>query len=170
VAVTDTHDEKETLTVDVNIPGHDARTATPLFLRTRKALIDRDGGRCFVCGRTEQTSGHPLEAHHHPVERSLANMIDWTRVQADCQAGHLGPYAAKFDWSGFTPANPYAFVDDMTVNGLLLCKDHHIGKDEGIHNMPYPLWVAQRYALEGYTFSGVEVIHHEQGLADESSK
>jgi hypothetical protein len=68
-----------------------------------------------------------------------------------------------FDWSAFdAEPDPYRFVDDMTVNGLLLCKAHHTGTDEGIHAMPHPLWVAQRYAREGYRFSPTETIHHER--------
>jgi predicted restriction endonuclease len=81
--VTQIHEEKETLTVDVNIPGH--------------------------------------------------NFTDWTQ-----------------------------FVDDMTVNGMLLCKAHHIGKDEGMHALPFPIWVAQKYGKEGYQFSAVEIIHHQE--------
>lgn len=41
------HEEKETLSVDVNIPGHEERTETSLFRRTREQLIAREGGRCF---------------------------------------------------------------------------------------------------------------------------
>lgn len=159
--VTQIHEEKETLVVDVNIPGHEARTTTALFTHSKKLLIEREGGHCFICGRTAETSGHPLEAHHHPVERSLSNMIDWDLFRAECEAGMWGEHAQGFDWSKFDPAAPYTFVDDMTVNGLLLCKAHHTGKDEGIHDMPYPLWIAQKYGQEGYQFSSVEVIHHE---------
>ncbi len=161
MAVTDTHEEKETLAVDVLLPGHEARTTTPLFLHSKKDLIAREGGRCFICGATAEASGHPLEAHHHPIERSLANMIDWASVAAFARAGALGPQAAAFNWDAFDPADPYTFVDDMTVNGLLLCKQHHTGKDAGIHDMPFPLWIAQKYAREGYQFSPTEVIHHE---------
>lgn len=151
--VTQTHEEKETLAVEVNLPGHDPRTTTPLFRHTRQALLDQQGGRCYICHRNAEESGHPIEAHHFPIERSLANMIDWQIVAADFP---------HFDWANFDPADPYTFVDNMLVNGLLLCKDHHIGKDEGIHAMPHPLWVAQRYAKEGYQFSDVEIIHHAQ--------
>lgn len=153
MSVTDTHEEKQTLTVDVNIPGHEPRKTTALFERTKRLLIEREGGRCYVCGRTAEEAGHPLEAHHHPVERSLANMIDW---------GLVKPLFPDYDWSRFDEADPMSFVDDMTVNGLLLCKAHHTGKDEGIHALPYPLWVAQRLGKEGYQFSDLEVIHHEQ--------
>jgi hypothetical protein len=47
--VTDVHEEKNTFSVDVNIPGHAARTTTPLFEKSRKHLLERDGGRCWVC-------------------------------------------------------------------------------------------------------------------------
>ena len=50
----------------------------------------------------------------------------------------------------------------MNVNGRLLCKTHHIGKDEGVHALPEPVWLAQRYGKEGYQFSAIEIIHHEQ--------
>lgn len=155
MSVTETHEEKETLVVDVNLPGHEARITTALFTRTRKQLIEREGGRCFICQRTAAEAG-PLEAHHHPIERSFAEMIDWSEGSL---IRHDFPH---FDWANFDLANPYTFVDDMTVNGLLICKDHHIGKDEGIHAMPFPIWLAQRYGREGYQFSAVEIIHHDQ--------
>ncbi len=182
MAVTDTHEEKETLAVDVLLPGHEARVTTPLFLRSKKALIEREGGRCFICNATAEESGHPLEAHHHPIERSLANLINWELVANQAKAGEFGQRAVTFDWDGFfrdaktvtapgvpgkqaaqyrVPADPYLFVDDMTVNGLLLCKQHHTGKDAGIHDMPFPLWIAQRYAIDGYQFTPDEVIHHQ---------
>jgi hypothetical protein len=156
--VTQIHEEKETLSVEINIPGHDPRTTTALFTRTRKQLIEREGGRCFICNATAEQSGHPLEAHHHPIERSLAEMIDWERFKTDAQSGYWGAHIQAFDWDNFTDWTQ--FVDDMTVNGMLLCKPHHTVKDSGIHTLPFPLWIAQKYAKEGYQFSNVEVIHH----------
>lgn len=157
--MTKAHTERETLSVEVNIPEHEDRKTTALFERTRKQLLERDG-RCFICNQTAEETGHPLEAHHHPIERSLAEMIDWDRFKTDALAGFWGERIRAFDWDNFTDWTQ--FVDDMTVNGLLLCKVHHIGKDEGMHAMPFPLWIAQKYAREGYQFSSVEVIHHDQ--------
>lgn len=148
---TEDHEHKMTYEVEVNIPGHEDRVTTSLFTRTRKVLLESKGARCFICNRTAEEAGHPLEAHHHPIERSLANMVDWDLVKLDFP---------HFDWSKFDPANPYTFVDDMTVNGLILCKDHHIGKNEGIHMMPYPLWIIQRYGKEGYQYTEEYQIHH----------
>jgi hypothetical protein len=193
-AVTEVHVERETLTLDVNIPGHEARTTTALFTRSKKQLIAREGGRCWISGATAEQSGHPLEAHHFPVERSMANLIDWQRFATDCKAGQWGPHARSFDWEGFfegathervvvpafagdahepahdsytvtmlKPRDPYLFVDDMTVNGMLLSKQHHTGKNDGIHDVPFPLWVAKRYAIEGYKYSSTLTVHHFEG-------
>ena len=166
MADTAAHEEKETLSVDINIPEHEVRgAATPLFTRTRKALIERENDRCWVCGRPPAESGHPNEAHHHPAERCFADMIDWKLFSVDAIAGHWGPYAQGFDWACFfgsdgEPMDVYKFVDDMTVNGLLLCKDHHTVADSGIHTIPYPIFLAQKYGKEGYVFTAKEVIHH----------
>ena len=160
--VTKVHEEKETLSVDINIPGHDPRTTTPLFLNTKKLLLERDGAQCWLCGCTAEESGEPLESHHYPIERSLADMIDWNLFKTDCLEGKWGSHAKAFDWDSFNPSDPYSFVDDQTVNGMILCKKHHTGQDEGIHDMPHPLWIAQKYGKEGYKFSGVEIIHHDQ--------
>jgi hypothetical protein len=183
--ITAAHVEKETLQVAVYVPAHGKREgSSPLFDHSRDKLIAREGGRCWVCGRTAEEAGHPLEAHHHPVERCFAEEMDWELIRDDCLKGAWGPSAQAFDWVGFfegaaqvtvhvdadlvEPAHDYAylqpkdvylFVDDMTVNGELLCKDHHTVGDEGKHTLPYPIWVAQRYAREGVKFSDREVIH-----------
>ena len=157
INVTEIHEEKNTLAVDVNIPGHAPRTATPLFVKSRKHLLERDGGRCWVCGCTAEETGHPIEAHHYPIERSFAEMVDWS------EGSQIRKDFPNFGWGSFDEADPYTFVDDMNVNGRLLCKKHHTGKDEGVHDLPEPVWLAQRYGKEGYKFSDVEIIHHEQG-------
>jgi len=160
--ITAAHVEKETLVVDVNIPAHDARVTTPLFSHTRELALQACGGRCYVCGRTAEESGHPIELHHYPVERSLGDLVDWALFRAQAQAGDYGPGPQAFDWSSFDPVKWFTFVDDMRHNGLALCKQHHTVADTGIHTLPHPLWLAQRFAKEGYQFDKVEIIHHEQ--------
>ncbi|KVN83485.1 hypothetical protein [Burkholderia ubonensis] len=185
--VTQVHVQRETLEFEVNIPGHEARVTTALFSHTRKLLIEREGGRCWVSGATAEESGHPLEAHHYPIERSLANMVDWKLFADDAKRGVWGPHAKAFDWDKFfegareeavqiaadpesgepartvrvlVPVDPYLFVDDMTVNGLLLSKPFHTGKGLGIHDVPYPVWAILRYTREGYQFNRVLRVHH----------
>ncbi len=151
--VTETHEEKETLAVDVNLPGHEARVTTTLFTHTRKALIDREGGRCYVCGRTKEEAG-PLEAHHAGIERSFATApIDWEVVKKDFP---------NFAWDTFDESKPLDFVDDMLAQGILLCKEHHTHPETGIHVLPWPIFIMQRYLKAGYKFNDLETIVHER--------
>ena len=159
MSVEQTHVERETLSVEVNLPGHAPRAETSLFERTRKALIERDGC-CWICGAPDSKES-PLQAHHHPCERSLATAWDWPRFIRDAKLGAWGVHAQAFDWGHFDPSDPYTFVDNMEANGMLLCELHHIAKDAGIHDLPHPLWIWQRYAPEGYKLSDVEIIHHQ---------
>ena len=159
MSIQDTHEEKLTLTVDVLIPGHDERTTTELFRKSRAQLLKRSPA-CWICGAKKG-----LEAHHL-LERSMANMMNLDLIVRDAQAGELGITQAQrdackaFNWESIEK-DPMRFFDDMMMNGWVLCKAHHIGKDEGIHAMPFPLFLAQRYGKEGYKFSDVEFIHHE---------
>lgn len=158
--MTDAHDEKKTLSIDVRIEEHADRTETALYRKSRKALFSRapiflfqaEPGRCFICGKTEEELGAPLQSHHFGIERCFAEApIDWDRVAHDFPS---------FDWTRFDPSDPYSFVDDMTAQGLLLCEEHHIGKDSGIHFLTFSLWLMQRYLKSGYRFSDDEIIEH----------
>lgn len=159
-----THEEKETLEVDIEVPGHAPRTTTGLFRRTKQRImavasilglnIFREKGRCWICGKTSEEAGEPLEAHHLIIERSFIDSpLRWDQLRKDFP---------HFDWENFDPTKPEMFVDDMITQGLLLCKEHHTGKDTGIHTLPFPLWVLQRYLPDGVQFSPTEVIHHDE--------
>jgi hypothetical protein len=153
ITATAIHNFRQTILIDVYLPAHEERTTTYLFEKTRKQLIERENGKCHICGRTEEQSGHPLEAHHHPIERSLTNSVDWNLVRKDFP---------DFDWNEFDEkGDPYLFVDNMLVNGMLLCKDHHTGLNEGIHFTTYPFFIIQRYMKSGYKYSDTETITHE---------
>jgi hypothetical protein len=101
MSVEQTHELKDTITADYFVPGHEERTTTALFKRTRKELIEREGGRCFVTNMTAEELGAPLQAHHHPVERCFATAWDWPRFAEDCKRGLWGPHAQAFDWDSF---------------------------------------------------------------------
>ena len=144
---------------NVYIPAHNEREDTSLYIKTRKLLIVRDK-TCFMCQRNASQCASPLEAHHHPIMRSMTNMVDWDRFIKQAQAGAWGTNIQKFNWDKFNKNEPYTFVDNMLFNGMLLCKDHHRGVNTGIHVLPYPLFIAQAFAKEGYKFSDNVVIDH----------
>ena len=152
-SVEEAHEEKETLSVEVEIPGHAPRgAATPLFERTRKEYMDKMGGRCWICGSDEAEAGEPLQLHHKIIERCFAeDDIDWGKVKED---------APDFPWDTFDPSDPYSFVDNCNYNGIVLCRKHHTEKDSGVHMLPYSLWVMQRYLKDKTRFSPGEIIIH----------
>jgi hypothetical protein len=148
------HEEKEKFSIDILAPGHDKRTQSEVYVRTRKAQL-LITPRCWICQRTAEEVGQPLESHHMAVEWQFAKgNIDWEMVKKDFP---------HFAWDTFDPsADPYKFVDDMTVQGLILCKEHHTGKDTGIHFTPFPIWIMQRYLKDKTQWSPtIQVVHVE---------
>jgi hypothetical protein len=158
--VTETHLEKETLTVEVFLPGHEERTTTALFARSRMTAAALIGERCCVCGRDESVAGST--EWHHLFERSLANAIDWedARSMVAFFYAAFGRLKAYFDAHPDAPDDIIEFIDDMTVNGMPLCAEHHRLAGTGLHNLPWPLWMAQWYGREGYQFSPAELLVH----------
>lgn len=147
------HELKETIEIDIMTPGHEARSATPLFTSTRKDLLKATGNRCFACDRTEEESGHPLEAHHYFIERSLAEGVDWNYLCKKIkELKSIVDRAADFCDKNPDLNDIYEFVDNMMANGLILCKQHHTSKEEGIHNYPYPLWEFFSIGKSGFDY------------------
>ena len=159
--VNSVHEEKLTLSVDVNLPGHDERVTTPLFTRTRSLALAACEDRSFACNRTGAEAG-PIELHHMWIERCLANAVDWADFRTFIRS--LKVYvdrAAQYADDHPTLDNIMDFVDDMTANGLPLCKEHHTGKDSGIHDLPFPLWLLWSTGKEGWQFNSTEKVDHE---------
>ena len=128
--MTAAHELKETLSVDYNIPEHADRVATPLFIKTRKHLLERDSGRCWVCNQTAEETGHPIEAHHYPIERCFADMIDWS------EGSQIRKDFPQFAWGSFDEKDPYFFVDDIDSDKVEV-KNIEPEKCEGWEWTPY---------------------------------
>jgi hypothetical protein len=158
------HEQKDTLSVDVLLPGHEDRTTTTVFTRTKHVLMklgtklgfvmERPEGRCWICNGTEAEVGGPLEAHHFGVERAyIGASLRWDLIEHDFP---------NFNWDTFDSAKPADFIDNMESQGVLLCKQHHTGKDSGIHDLPFSVWIMQRYLCDGTAFSPNEIIKHDE--------
>ncbi len=183
MSVEQTHEQKETIHLDIFEPGHEPRVETSVFRTSKEQLIKLLGGadevRCFICNGTRSEVG-PLEAHHVFIERSFTNFIDWHKVKAfflefesdlplvqalaDSKHTMLKTLHAMltFDWKNFDPHSEdqaYTFVDSMLANGLLLCKKHHTGEEGGIHHWPLPVWIVQKFCKEGVKLTPDMVIH-----------
>jgi hypothetical protein len=132
------HELKETLNIDVWYPDHAVRTESNLFARTKHHLIEELDTPCFVCGTKEAR-----EVHHFHVEWAFSQGVDWD---------HMRVLHPTFDWTVFKAAED--FVDSI-YNMMVLCQTHHRHADHGIHNLPYPIWIMQRQAMQGFAlFNG----------------
>ncbi len=126
-------------------PPHPPRVDTPEYRKSHTHLVETLDSPCVVCGVRRSTLGDPaqnpfgaraMETHHYPVERSLVDACDPTRV------GRVFPQVID-------QATLQAFVDSP-ANLLVLCDIHHRDPELGIHHLLTQDWVIQPFLLEGY--------------------
>jgi len=137
----------------VNYPEHEERKTTSIFRKTRHTLINEKKLTCFICG-VGSSKDHPLEVHHFYCEKYAQTMINWEKFgefAKNCYNIQTGEkLAANFDWLA-VKQNPDIFVDSV-YNMVVLCKQHHTSGNKGIHHVPFPDWILQKYPSDGYEF------------------
>jgi hypothetical protein len=131
-----THEVKETLEVDVLYPDHVQRTASALFEKSRRHIIEQQKTPCMVCGTNKD-----LELHHWFVEWAYSDAVDWDKMKK------LHP---DFDWATFKEAADFV---DSEYNLRVLCQKHHRAKFYGIHMIPFPNWYFQLAKRDDFDFS-----------------
>lgn len=127
------HEQHHRLDETVWYPPHPKRTESPLFHHNKK-LIHEEDRPCFICG-ARRSEGAEIEVHH-TLEWAFEAGLDMDKVARD-----FG-------------------VDDIEDIRMLmtLCKKHHRGHGTGIHNISYPVWIAQKYAKPGVSFTQHEML------------
>jgi hypothetical protein len=113
-------------------PAHEPRTESALFRKTKKHYHE-NGATCFICGTNEK-----IEIHHVIIEWAFANAVDWEKVKAE---------HPNFDWSAFKSAED--FVDSI-YNTIPLCEVHHRDSHKGVHHVPGPNWLIQKYVKDDF--------------------
>jgi len=128
----------------VYYPAHKERSYSPIYAKTHAQMKHLP---CFICGKTNEQDGIHVETHHFFCEKALQNAYDWKRfgefaqtcyVRGEC----IGPL---FDWDQVA-LNSDLFVDSP-YNMMVLCKEHHTSAGRGIHHVPFPEWIAQKFAI-----------------------
>ncbi len=174
------HAQHETLAQDVFYPDHPARTESAMFRKTK-----RDGHAaalpCAISGRPDG-----VEYHHLFIEWAFTDAVDWHAVkrigtgeithypvlglETDQPTGEMVPIEHSligaivklaeyrgFDWHAFDPEHPETFVDSPQ-NMLVLHEKFHRGKDHGIHELTFPVWIFQAFPrVPGFVFSPDEL-------------
>jgi hypothetical protein len=146
--ITKAHEVTVTHVEHVLYPAHAGRTESPEFIKARHHLVVELDTPCYICG-VKHSEGHQIESHHLFAEYSLANAIDINKVEAEHPI--------------FTDNNKLKITSvDSEGNQLALCRFCHRGTEAtinhpeniyhtvGIHVETMPIWIAQKYLIEGY--------------------
>ena len=138
----------------VNYPDHVKRTESAIYRKTHRDLCIVRNFPCFICGKTHAKDGISLETHHFYCEKAAQNAIDWTefgKFAQNCYNIQTGENIGQaFDWTEVAK-HPDIFVDSP-YNMIVLCKEHHISGNKGIHHVPFPNWILQKYPANGFQF------------------
>ena len=130
------HTESLTLRLVVAYPAHAPRESDKHYVafHQARARLEKAGAlKCWI-GNAD-CSGGPIELHHDKVEFSLANDVD------------VGKFDEAYGLHLTDEADFLAYVESEG-NLLALCAYHHRGGG-GIHCLPGPLWIVQRYIKNG---------------------
>jgi hypothetical protein len=148
------HTRKMSNHYTVNYPNHEKRVDSAIYKKTHHELCHVRDLPCFICGKTHHKNGISLETHHFYCEKAAENAIDWhafgifAQTCYNIQTGER--IGDKFDWTEVAK-NPDIFVDSP-YNMIVLCKEHHISGNKGIHHVPFPNWILQKYPLHDFQF------------------
>ncbi len=127
------HTQTVTLRITEWFPEHCPRESDPhykMFDAVARKMRSAGIG-CWVCGSKD------IEVHHALVEYAVARGVDIDKFS------HLWPEFHVTDDESFM-----AFVESEG-NLQALCEEHHRAPGTGIHCVPYPEWIAQRYWKTG---------------------
>ena len=126
-------------------PPHPPREETPMYNKTHNHLVNKLDEPCAICGVRKSTIGDPkqnlfgakdLETHHYPIERSLLNACDPTKIAV------IFPQVKDRE-------TLEAFIDSE-ANMIVLCDIHHRHPLYGIHHLVGPDFSVQPFLFGGY--------------------
>ena len=130
------HEMKRTLTEIVIDPSHVDRTESPEFRRSKERLKEDGHYKCYICGTAEGIQVH------HLGEYCFANVIDFGKLKQFCE--DFDPYG----YGKLLKNKSMSGVDEVR-NCLCLCREHHIEKGTGVHELTMPIWLIQKLAKSG---------------------
>lgn len=150
--MTDAHEVKETITIDVVYPAHAQRSESPEFAANKRTLVTKLDTPCFSCKSKDKR-----EVHHFVIEWAEWDNADPDKVLERMHHFDIYGYAAQLG------DKPVASPDDIR-NLMVLCEQCHRAAGTGIHLVPFPNWISQAVAKDG-----VVVLRKEPKSAEDSA-
>lgn len=145
--ITAAHQLRHLMHEDVFYPAHAPRTESPEYAAVHHRLTIVEDRPCFICDIRHSQLGDPsvnthgvqeMETHHMTIEWALANAVDAEKLST--YLGH--PVPDLGNW-----------VDHDPENLLVLCDRHHRHVEVGIHELSYPIWLAQKFVRDDYVLT-----------------
>jgi hypothetical protein len=151
------HTVTETNHHSIHYPDHPPRVDTPLYKKTHAKLCfeENEDLGCLICGKNRKRDKVVTETHHFFCEKAAELGIDWIKFGEESYL-LVNPQTklclanAGFDWEEVAK-DPHIFVDSE-ANMIVLCPLHHRSEECGIHHVPYPEWILQKFAKKGFKF------------------
>jgi hypothetical protein len=141
---------KQTNHYTIQYPEHELRKQTSIYRHTHESMKHMP---CFICNKTNKKDNIPIETHHFYVEKAAQNAIDWIKFGEFAKHAtnlQTGESLNHFNWNE-VQQNSDLFVDSP-YNMIVLCKEHHTSGNKGIHHVPFPDWILDKFAKQGYSF------------------
>lgn len=132
---------------DVFYPPHAPRTESDEYKAIHHKLVVEDDAPCLICGIRNSQLGDPsinvhgvqeMETHHFWVEWALTGAVDVEKLRSAL---------------GLDIPDLASWVDHDPNNLMVLCDRHHRHKEAGIHEVSFPVWVAQKFVRDDYVLT-----------------
>jgi hypothetical protein len=145
------HEHKHSITEYVNYPDHVKRVESAEFRKNKRILVRQLDLPCWICGCRD------AREVHHLHEWALWEALDHEKV---LDTLHV------FDPYGFTHKigevaiespddirNLLVLCGSHTIDGVTVPGGHHRGINMGVHDLTFPIWVAQRSVKPGLSIT-----------------
>lgn len=166
----DVHVQKHTVTEFVIYQDHEKRTESSEFRKNKRTLVRQLGLGCWICRSKESP-----EVHH------IHEWALWPSLDPDLVLDTLH----VFDPYGFAHQlgeKPIESPDDIRnllvlcghceIDGVQVPGGHHRGKDAGVHELTFAIWVARRAVKPGLSITrAISAVQHlDENLAPHKEK
>lgn len=144
--ITAAHLLRHTLHEDIFYPEHPPREETEEYKKVHHHLIVELDAPCYICGIRNSELGDVSVNTHGVKQMETHHLLEWALIDA------LSPskVAHQFD---LPPDRVQAFLDHGYGNLMVLCDRHHRHEEVGIHELSYPIWLAQKFLRDDYTLT-----------------
>lgn len=144
--VTAPHLVRHLIHESVMYPAHAPRSESPEYATKHHQLVVEEDRPCFICGVRNSTLGSPEENPHGASEMETHHLyVEWSLINATDVAKLNTYFHKQLDAAGWA-----AELDHGDENLLVLCDIHHRHKEAGIHELTYPIWIAQKFIRDDW--------------------